>query len=115
MDGGDHRKAREPAEEGADHIGPGAVAVDELESLPADILRQLAADFKNVVAAANHGRDAQGPGLPSEGAVPEADQLGGDGLVQVLEEAQHMGLGPAGVPAADEMNDLHGKYPLVIL
>ncbi len=89
--------------------------MDELEALLADILRKLAADFEDVVAPADHGGNAQGPGLAGKGAVPEADQLGGDGLVKVLEEAQHVGLGPAGVPAADEMNDFHDKNPLVIL
>ena len=42
VDGGDHRQAGDPPEQGPNHVGPGPVAVDELEALPADILRQLA-------------------------------------------------------------------------
>ena len=44
----------------------------------------------------------------------EAHQLGGDGLIQMLQQAQHMGFCAAGVSAADEMNDLHGMpfFPL---
>ena len=115
MDGSDHRQARHPPEEGPDHVGPGPVAVDKLEALPADIVRQGPAYFEDVVAAHNFGWDAQGPGLAGKGAVPEADQLGGDGLVQVLQQAEDVGLGPAGVPAADKMDDFHVKNPLVIL
>ena len=46
---------------------------------------------------------------------PEADQLGGDGFVQILQQTQHMGLGPAGIAAADEMDDLHKSASKKIL
>ena len=55
----------------------------------------------NVVAAEDLCGDAHGPCLLGEGAVPEANQLGGDAFVQILQQAQHMGLGAAGVAAAD--------------
>lgn len=50
-----------------------------------------------------------------KGAVPEADQLGGDGFVQILQQTQHMGLGPAGIAAADEVDDLHKSASKKIL
>ena len=93
-----------------------AVAVDELiPSLP-DIVRQLPPQVRRMLLpAADHGGDPHGPGLLGKGAVPEADQLGGDGFVQILQQTQHMGLGPAGVAAADEMDDLHKSASKKIL
>ena len=98
-----------------DHVGPAAVTVDQLiPSLP-DIVRQLPPQVGDVVAAADHGGDPHGPCLLGKGAVPEADQLGGDGFVQILQQTQHMGLGPAGIAAADEMDDLHKSASKKIL
>ena len=115
VDGGHHRQACGLPQQGADHIGPAAVAVDQLiPSLP-DIVRQLPPQVGDVVSAADHGGDAHGPGLLGKGAVPEADKLGGDGFVQILQQTQHMGLGPAGIAAADEMDDLHKSASKKIL
>ena len=115
VDGGHHRQACGLPQQCADHIGPAAVAVDQLiPSLP-DVCRQLPPQVGNVVPAADHGGDAHGPGLLGKGAVPEADQLGGDGFVQILQQTQHMGLGPAGIAAADEMDDLHKSASKKIL
>ena len=115
VDGGHHRQARGLSQQRPDHIGPAAVAVDQLiPSLP-DIVRQLPPQMGNVVPAADHGGDPHGPGLLGKGAVPEADQLGGDGFVQILQQTQHMGLGPAGIAAADEMDDLHKSASKKIL
>ena len=109
VDRADHRQPRGTAQQRADHIGPGAVAVDQLVAALADIVRQLAADPEDIVAAADHGGDAEGAGLVCKGAVPETDQLGGDALIEVLQQTQHVGLGAAGVSAADEMDDFHKK------
>ena len=115
VDGGHHRQARGLSQQRPDHIGPAAVAVDQLiPSLP-DIVRQLPPQVGDVVSAADHGGDPHGPGLLGKGAVPEADQLGGDGFVQILQQTQHMGLGPAGIAAADEMDDLHKSASKKIL
>ena len=108
MDGGDYRQPCGLAQQRTDHIGPGAVAVDELIAALPDIGRQLAPDAQDIVTAADHGGDAQVTGLLGKGAVPEAQQLGVDMLIQVLQQAQHVGLGSAGVAAADQMNDFHG-------
>ena len=83
--------------------------MDDLVAAFLDIGRQLPPDAKDVVSRHDLRGDAHLPGLLGEGAVPEAYQLGGDGLIQVLQQAQNMGLGPAGVAAADEMNDFHNK------
>ena len=115
MNGGDHRQARGAPQQGTDHIGPAAVAVDQLIAALLDVCRQFPPQVGNVVAAADHGGDAHGPGLLGKGAVPEADQLGGDGFVQVLQQAQHVGLGPAGIAAADEVDDLHKSASKKIL
>ena len=107
MDGGHHR-LRPVGFRGSAPImlagcrGSGSL----IPSLP-DIGRQLPPQVGDVVSAADHGGDPHGPGLLGKGAVPEADQLGGDGFVQILQQTQHMGLGPAGIAAADEMDDLH--------
>ena len=115
VDGGHHRQARGLSQQRPDHIGPAAVAVDQLiPSLP-DIVRQLPPQVGDVVSAADHGGDPHGPGLLGKGAVPEADQLGGDGFVQILQQTQHMGLGPAGIAAADEVDDLHKSASKKIL
>ena len=115
VDGGHHRQACGLPQQCADHVGPAAVTVDQLiPSLP-DIVRQLPPQVGDVVAAADHGGDPHGPGLLGKGAVPEADQLGGDGFVQILQQTQHMGLGPAGIAAADEMDDLHKSASKKIL
>ena len=73
-------------------------------------VRELAAEAGDVVAAHDLHRDTERAGLLGEGTVPEADQLGGDGLVEVSQQAEDVGLGPAGVAAADEMDDLHRKH-----
>lgn len=58
----------------------------------------------------------QKPVIGADGkAVTEADQLGGDGFVQILQQTQHMGLGPAGIAAADEVDDLHKSASKKIL
>ena len=115
VDGGYHRQACGAPQQGTDHVGPTAVTVDQLiPSLP-DVGRQLPPQMGNVVPAADHGGDPHGPGLLGKGAVPEADQLGGDGFVQILQQTQHMGLGPAGIAAADEMDDLHKSASKKIL
>ena len=115
VDGGHHRQACGLPQQGADHIGPAAVAVDQLiPSLP-DIGRQLPPGAEDVVAPADHGGNAHLAGLLGKGAVPEADKLGGDGFVQILQQTQHMGLGPAGIAAADEMDDLHKSASKKIL
>ena len=115
VDGGHHRQACGAPQQGTDHVGPTAVTVDQLiPSLP-DVGRQLPPQMGNVVPAADHGGDPHGPGLLGKGAVPEADQLGGDGFVQILQQTQHMGLGPAGIAAADEMDDLHKSASKKIL
>ena len=115
VDGGHHRQACGLPQQCADHVGPAAVTVDQLiPSLP-DIVRQLPPQVGDVVAAADHGGDPHGPCLLGKGAVPEADQLGGDGFVQILQQTQHMGLGPAGIAAADEMDDLHKSASKKIL
>ena len=81
--------------------------MDDLIAAVPDIGRQLPPDAEDVVSRHDLRGDAHGPGLLGEGAVPKADQLGGDRLVQILQQAEDVGLGPAGVPAADEVNDLH--------
>ena len=78
-------------------------------------VRELAAEAGDVVAAHDLHRDAEGAGLLGKRTVPEADQLGGDGFVQILQQTQHMGLGPAGIAAADEMDDLHKSASKKIL
>ena len=110
MDGADHREAGGFAQQGAHHVGTAPVAVDELIAAGADILGQPAAEAGDVVAAHDLYRDAETAGLLGEGPVPEADQLGRDGPVEMLQQAQDVGLGPAGVAAADEMDDLHRKH-----
>ena len=85
--------------------------MDELVVPLADVIRQLPPDTENIVPAADHGGDAHGPGLVGKGAVPEANQLSGDGFIEVLQQAQHMSFGSAGVAAADEMNDFHENLP----
>ena len=109
VNSGHHRHPRGMAKQRTDHIGPGTVAVNDFITALADILRQLTPGAENVVAAADHGGDPQAPGLLGEGAVPEAHQLGGDGLVQVLQQTQDVGLRAAGVTAADQMDDFHEK------
>ena len=89
------------------HVGPGSVTVDDLIAAVPDILRQLFADAENVVPGHNLRGNAQLAGLFGEGTVPEADQLGGNGFVQMLEEAQDVSLGSAGVASADEMDNFH--------
>ena len=112
VDGAHHREAGTAPQEGAHHVGPAAVAVDELVAALFDIRRQLAAEAGDVVAAHDLHRDAEGAGLLGKGTVPEADQLGGDGLVEVSQQAEDVGLGPAGVAAADEMYGFHGGPPM---
>ena len=59
-------------------------------------------------AAGEHvGVDAQGPGLLGEGPVGEANHVRLDVPVQPLEQGVDVGFGPAGVPAADQMDDFH--------
>ncbi len=59
-------------------------------------------------AAGQHvGVDAQIPGLLGEGPVGEAHHIRLDVPVQPLEQGMDMGFGPAGVPAADQMDDFH--------
>ena len=111
VDGADHRQSGGSPEKRAHHVGPGAVAVDQLKAAVSDIGRQFSAEPGDVVALHDLRGDAQAPGLLGEGTVPEADQLGRDGLVQVLQQTEHMGLGAAGVAAADEMDDFHGEIP----
>ena len=109
VDSRDHRQTRGGAQQGAHHVGPGAVAVDELVAACPDVGSELPPQPGNVVAAHNFGRNAHLPGLLGEGAVPEADQLGGDDLVQILQQAQDVCFGTARVAAADEMDDFHRK------
>ena len=105
VDGGHHRQSRDLAEHGADHVGPGAMAVDDLVAALPDIGRQLPPGAEDVVAPADHGGNAHPPGFLGKGTLPEAHKLGGNGLVQMLQQAQHMGFCAAGVSAADEMDD----------
>ena len=86
--------------------------MDQLESLLPDITGQLPADPQHIVPAADAGGNAELSGLVGKGTVPEAHQLCGDGLVQILQQAEHVGLGAAGIAAADEMDDLHENVPL---
>ena len=81
--------------------------MDHIVSALADVGGQLTANPQHVVAAADHGGNAHVPGLLGKGALPEAHQLGMDVLIQMLQQTQHMGLGAAGVAAADEVNDFH--------
>ena len=83
--------------------------MDELVAACPDVGSELPPQPGNVVAAHNFGRNAHLPGLLGEGAVPEADQLGGDDLVQILQQAQDVCFGTARVAAADEMDDFHRK------
>ena len=109
VDGADHRQTGGFAQQGADHIGPGTMTVDQLKAALADIMDQTAADAEDVVSRHDFRGDSQCPGFLGERTVPETDQLGGNGLVEVLQQAQDVGFGTAGVAAADQMNDLHEK------
>ena len=91
------------------------MTVDQLIASLLDVGRQLPLQVGDIVPAADHGGDAHGPGFFGKGAVPKADKLGGDGFVQILQQTQHMGLGPAGIAAADEMDDLHKSASKKIL
>ena len=109
VDGADHRQTGGFAQQGADHIGPGTMAVNQLKAALADVVHQTAADAEDVVSRHDFRGDPQLPGLLSKGTVPETDQLGGNGLIETLQQAQDVGFGAAGVAAADQMNDLHEK------
>ena len=85
------------------------MTVDQLKAALADIMDQTAADAEDVVSRHDFRGDSQCPGFLGERTVPETDQLGGNGLVEVLQQAQDVGFGTAGVAAADQMNDLHEK------
>ena len=111
VDGGDYRQSRGRAQQSPHHVGSGAVAVDDLVAAGLDVVCQFPPQPGDIVAAHDFGGNAHAPGLLGKGAVPEADELGGNGLVKVLQQAQNMGLGAAGVAAADEMDDFHEKRP----
>ena len=112
MDGGDNRKAGDFAQESAGHIGAGPVAVDDLKLLLPDVCGELAADFEDVVAVHDFGRDAERAGLAGKGTVPEADKLGGNGAVEKTQKAEDVGFRASGIAAADEMNDFHKNTTL---
>ena len=101
VNGTDYRQSRGAPQQGAHHVGAGAVAVDDLVATLLDIGGQLPTEPGNVVAAHDLRGDAHAAGLLCKGTVPEADHLGGDGLVQILQQTQYVGLGAAGVAAAD--------------
>ena len=107
VDRGADRQAGGPAQHRADHVGPGTVAVDDLKSAVENVAGELAADAEDVVPGHDLGGDAELAGLLGKGTVPEADELGGDRLVEVGQQAQYVGLGSAGVAAADKMDDFH--------
>ncbi|MPM46636.1 hypothetical protein SDC9_93341 [bioreactor metagenome] len=83
------------------------MAVDDLIAALPDVLGQAVANAQNVVSRHNLSGNPKLTGLLCEGPVPEADKLGRDGFVQMAQKAQNVGFGPAGVAAADEMDDFH--------
>ena len=109
VDGGDHGQAGGLLQKRAHQIAPGSVAVDDVIALPGDFLPQGLQSGQGI-AGGNHVHvDAQRPGLLGEGAVGKAHHVRLDVLVQPPEQGVDVGFRPAGVSAADEMDDFHGE------
>ena len=83
--------------------------MNNLKPLRFDQLRDLIDHGKQIAGIENHRINAHFPGFLRKLALPEAYQLSGNAPVQILQQAQHMGFGAAGVAAADQMNDFHEK------
>ena len=109
VDGGHYRNMQRHPQQCPHHVGPGAVAVDDLIAFLTDQVDQLAACSIDA-AAHNVGGNTQCAGFVSKGAVPETDHAGSDGFVEILQQAQNMGFCAAGVAAADEVDHFHGWF-----
>ena len=106
VDGGDQGQAGGALEERPHQVAPGTVTVDDVIALLADSGPEGLEDRRG--AAGQHvGFDAQRPGLLGEGPVGEAHHIRLYVFVQPLQKGVDVGFGPAGVPAADQMNDFH--------
>ena len=101
--GGHHRQAGGPAEQGAHHVAPGAVAVDDVVPALPNQLFQGGVGPQNVAAGKNHSGDAQGPGLLGKGTLHKADHgdLHAGRAAQILQEHVYVGLGAAAVAAGN--------------
>ena len=111
VDGGDRRQTQLLFQHGAHEVCPGAVAVDNLEALFANLPLQTP-DCLPEAALHHLGRDAERPGLLHERSVHEADQKHLVGLCQPGEKGVHMCFCSADVAAGDQMDDFQINHSL---
>ena len=101
MHGADYGQSGGTAQQSAYHVGAGTMTVNNLIAAFLDIGSQLTAEAGNVVSAHDFGGDAHAAGFLGKRTVAETDHLGSNRLIQILQQTQNMGLGTAGVAAAD--------------
>ena len=77
------------------------MAVDHVIAAITDEGAQCAVGANQIISAEDFGWDAQLPGLLGKFAIPKADKLGGDLFVELLQQGEDVGLGPACVAAGD--------------
>ena len=109
VDRGDHRRLDPLFQQIPHEIGPGAVAMDDLEVLRPDQLLQAANDPGNVPTGQHLGGNAHFPGLLGKGPLHKADQQHPMGLIQALQQGQHMGFRAAYITAGYQMYDSHNR------
>ena len=105
-----HGPAAGRAQYGPGEVRAGAVRVDELEALLRYHAPHLAQGGEEA-AGADPRLDAELRRFAGEGPAAEADQGDVHAPGEVLEQGVDVGLGPAGVPAADEMYNFQCQAP----
>ena len=108
VDGGHGGQAGLFGQEGRHHVAAGAVAVDEVKVLVPDHLGQLLQVGEKVSTGEDLGVDAQGAGLLDKGAFGETDHFYLNAGGQTSQEGMDVGLCPARIAAADQMEYFHG-------
>ena len=105
--GADHGLPGAHAQQRAGQVGARAVAVDDVAALRGDERAHFAQGVEEA-AGENARVDAQRGGLLGEGPAAEADERHRHAAGEILQQRVDVGLGPAGVPAADEMYHFQG-------
>ena len=108
VDGGHHRGLQVLFYQVSHQVAPGAVAVDDVHLLAGQQALKLLQAHHRVAGLDHLDGNAHFLRVVGELAPAKAEELGVDGLVQLLEQVEHMGFGAAGVAAADQMDNAHG-------
>ncbi len=114
MHGGDHRGVDELFQQVAHQVAPGAVAVDDINFLPSHLLFQLRQAPNGVAGFNDVNGDAHFLRVGGKISLAEAEELGVNKAVQLLKQVEHMGLGPAGVAAANQMDHSHSHHSFAV-